>query len=516
MYDTLPLQGGLIGIERETLRVTADGRLARTPHPQTLGSSFTHPNITIDYGEALLELVTQAHNSADAAYQELLELTRFTAQNIGGERLWPASMPCILPEQDEDIALGYFGNSNSAKIKRLYREGLSHRYGRPMQMIAGIHYNYSPPAALFDHLAEQDGSSNTEHYRNQRYMGMLRTLQRLSWLICYLYGASPVAHAGFKPGRGILHTLDTDTIGWQYATTLRMSKLGYQNKTDFTVCYNSLESYTRDLIDAVLTPAPAFEYLGLKNPDGSHKQISTNILQIENEYYTAARPKQIMKRGELPAVALSERGIAYVELRLLDVNPYDPCGISPAQLHILETLLLFALLQPSPAFTHHDFNEMNSNRLRAACCGLTPGLELSDRGRERPAREWALAILHALQPIAEQLGNAHQNHLNDLISQLENGTIPLATQVLADLKTQSYIDWGCALAERHRATLLSPLSLAGQARQETLRDESLARYADIEAQAKTQIPFEEYLARYFDPLKALQRRIHAEEAESCP
>lgn len=507
MYDTLPLQGGLIGIERETLRTTPDGHLAATPHPQALGSSFTHPNITIDYGEALLELVTDAHPSAHAAYAELLDLTRFTAQHIGDERLWPASMPCILPEDDRDIAIGYFGTSNSGKIKRLYREGLSHRYGRPMQMIAGIHYNYSPPPALFDALAEQDGSSNTVHYRNHRYMGMLRTVQRLSWLICYLYGASPAAHESFKPGRGVLHPCGAQTFGWQYAATLRMSQLGYQNKSGFTVSYNDLDAYTRDLTAAVLTPSPAFEYLGLRHADGSRKQISTHILQIENEYYTAARPKQPMRRGELPAVALCERGIAYVELRLLDVNPYDPCGISIAQLHVLETFLLFALLQPSPTFTHRDFNDMNSNRLRAACCGLTPNLTLSDQGKNRPAHEWALAILQAMQPIAEHLSPEHQRHLKDLITNLENGAIPLARRVHQELGTQSHIGWGRQLAEQHRPALLAPVSAENQSRLASLRDQSLEHYAQIEAQAAGQIPFEDYLARYFDPLKALAERL---------
>lgn len=508
MFDTpLPLTGGLIGIEREALRTTADARLAPTPHPRTLGSSFTHPNITIDYAETLIELVGSARPSAQAAYAELLDLHRFTVQNIGGEHLWPMSMPCILPEDENDIAIGYFGTSNSGKIKRLYREGLSHRYGRPMQMISGIHFNYSPPDALFDHLAGQDGSSNTIHYRNHRYMGMLRTVQRLSWLICYLYGASPVAHQSFKPGRGILHPQGNETLGWQHATSLRMSQLGYQNKSGFTVSYNDLDAYTRDLTAAVLTPSPAFEYLGLKNEDGSHKQISIHILQIENEYYTAARPKQLMKRGELPAVALSERGIAYVELRLLDVNPYDPCGISLAQMHVLETFLLFALLHPSPTFTHRDFNEMNSNRLLAACCGLSPDIRLADQGKNRPAQEWALAILRAMQSIADQLGQTHQKHLEETIAAVENAELPLARRVFADLRSQSFLELGQHLAQTHRQTLLAPLSLQSQTRLDALRDESLARYSDIEAGAATQTPFETYLAQYFEPLKALHHRM---------
>ncbi|MDO5091570.1 MAG: glutamate--cysteine ligase [Cardiobacteriaceae bacterium] len=500
-YTTLPLKGGRIGIERETLRVTADGHLARTPHPQSLGNTFTHPRITIDYGEALLEFVTSAHDSAAAAHAELLDLTRYTAQRIGNEHLWPASMPCILPERDEDIALGYFGDSNAGKIKRLYREGLSHRYGRPMQMIAGIHYNYSPPAELFDHLAAADGRLNDITYRNERYMGMLRSLQRHSWLICYLYGASPAVHDTFCPGRGLLHPFGHDTLGWHYATTLRMSQLGYQNKTDFTVSFNDLDTYIRDLIAAVMTPAPAFEYLGRKNPDGSHKQISTHILQIANEYYTAARPKQPVKRGEHPEIALSERGIAYVELRLMDINPYDPAGISLAQMHILETLLLWTLLHPAPVFAHHDWNELNSNRIRAACCGLTPDIELTDHGTPRPAKQWAEDILRAMQPIAQTLGHTHAQHLADLLDALANGQVPLAHHVQRDAKAQGHIAWAQALIQAHQSTLLTPLEAQTVAQLDAQRDQSLAQYAALEAAARHDIPFNEYLAHYFDPLK---------------
>ena len=512
-HSTLPLQGGLVGIERETLRVTPDGQLARTPHPQMLGSTFTHPNITIDYGEALLEFVTNAHTSAAAAHAELLALTRYTAQNIGDEHLWPASMPCILPERDEDIAIGYFGTSNSGKIKRLYREGLAHRYGRPMQMIAGIHYNYSPPSALFDHLAAADGRLNDAHYRNERYMGMLRSLQRHSWLLCYLYGASPAVHESFRPGRGLLHSFGHETLGWHYATTLRMSQLGYQNKTDFTVSFNDLDTYIRDLIAAVMTPAPAFEYLGLKNPDGSYKQISTHILQIANEYYTAARPKQPVKRGEHPETALSERGIAYVELRIMDVNPYDPAGISLAQMHVLETFLLWALLHPAPAFAHDAMNELNSNRVRAACCGLTPDIELSDHGTPRPAKQWAQDLLRAMQPIAEALGATHEKHLADLTDALDRGQVPLAQHVQQDIKAQGHIAWAQALAAAHRPALLAPLDAADKARLDAQRDQSLAQYAALEAASEGQIPFEEYLAHYFDPLKAW-RKQHMENCRS--
>lgn len=353
---TLPLAGGRIGIERETLRTTASADLATTRHPHTLGNVYTHPNITIDYAEALIELVTDTHHTPAAVYQQLLDLHRYTAQNIGTEKLWSVSMPCRLPNDPNDIEIGHFGNSNGGKIKRLYRIGLSHRYGRPMQMIAGVHFNYSPPNEIWKPLAAETNENPTQAYKNRRYMSMLRNLQRHGWLICHLFGASTATDTSFHPAHGVLTPFTHQTLGWHNATSLRMSSLGYQNKVDFTVSFNHLDQYIYDLASAVTTPAPAYEYLGLKDKNGDYQQINTHILQIANEYYTAARPKQPPQKGELPLPALAERGIAYIELRLLDTNPYDPCGISLEQIYFLETYLLWALITPATEFTHRDLH----------------------------------------------------------------------------------------------------------------------------------------------------------------
>lgn len=509
MSINIPLSGGYIGIERETLRTTTQGKLATTQHPQSLGNVYTHPNITIDYGEALLEIVTEAHQSPTAVYQQLLELHQYTAQNLqNGEQLWPASMPCVLPDDPEAIEIGYFGNSNGGKIKRLYRIGLSNRYGRPMQMIAGVHFNYSPPEALWQVLATRDGDKPTQSYKNARYMAMLRNLQRYGWLICHLFGASPTTDKSFSPAHGILDRFSSQTLGWRGATSLRMSTLGYQNKVDFTVSFNKLDEYIFDLTSAVRTPAPAYEYLGLKDQAGNYQQISTHILQIANEYYTAARPKQPLRPNELPTTALKARGVAYIELRLLDNNPYDPCGISLEQIYFLETFMLWALLTPAEPFTHADYNELNHNRLRTACCGLSGQQKLYNRGREQTAQDWANDILQALLPLAQRLDieNHSTNYLQTietLINENNSQGLRLPEKVQQDLQKQEHRDWGLMLQEKHHSTLSKPLSEKAQKYWDHLRDQSLDDFIRIEKEVSHQVSFDHYLAHYFDPLKQI-------------
>ncbi|WP_165008467.1 glutamate--cysteine ligase [Neisseria yangbaofengii] len=503
--ETLPLSGGNIGIERESLRTTADGHLAGTRHPEALGNVYTHPNITIDYGEALLELVTDPHQSPKAVYRQLLELHQFSAQNIGEERMWAASMPCRLPDNPEHIEIGYFGQSNGAKLKRLYRVGLSYRYGRTMQMIAGVHFNYSPPENLWAALAEQEGVEPTDAWRNERYMGMIRNIQRHGWLICHLFGAAPACDQSFQPAQNVLDRLHEQSFTWKNATTLRMSQLGYQNKVDFSVSFNHLNEYVRDLGAAVLTPAPVYEYLGLRGPAGSYRQISTNILQIANEYYSGARPKQVMKKGELPISALSARGIAYIELRLLDNNPYDPAGISLEQIHFLEGFMLWCLLKDSPAFTTADYNEANHNRLRTACLGLSEGFSLFKNGRSISAQDWADEILHEILPIAERLDQSSANigyreAVQNQIRANSGETLRLPQRVQAEMAGQEFLPWAMALTAQHLETLKQPLPEDVQAELEAQSQQSLQEFAEIEAKAADEIPFDDYLANYFNPL----------------
>ncbi|WP_416192147.1 glutamate--cysteine ligase [Neisseria sp. CCUG12390] len=503
--DNLPLSGGNIGIERESLRTTADGRLAATRHPEALGNVYTHPNITIDYGEALLELVTDPHTSPQGAYGQLLQLHQFSAQNIGGEIMWAASMPCRLPDNPEHIEIGYFGQSNGAKLKRLYRVGLSYRYGRAMQMIAGVHFNYSPPENLWAALAEQEGVEPTDAWRNERYMGMIRNIQRHGWLICHLFGTAHACDQSFQPAQNVLDRQHEQSFNWKNATTLRMSQLGYQNKVDFSVSFNHLNEYVRDLGAAVLTPAPVYEYLGLRGPAGHYRQISTNILQIANEYYSGARPKQPVKTGELPISALSARGIAYVELRLLDNNPYDPAGVSLEQIHFLESFMLWCLLKESPAFTTADYNEANHNRLRTACMGLSEGFSLFKNGRSIKAQDWADQILHEILPIAENLdrsvnGGSYREAVENQIRANRGETLRLPQRVQSELTNQEFLPWAMALSAAHAEILKQPLPSEIQAKLEAQSAQSLQDFAEIEAKAAAEIPFDDYLADYFNPL----------------
>ena len=402
------LKGRLLGLEKETLRMAPDGYIAQTPHPPTLGSALTHPYITTDYSEALLEFITPPLAGPDAALRFLREIHQFVYRRVGDELPWAASMPCILAGESS-IPIAEYGRSNLGRMKHVYRRGLAWRYGRIMQVIAGIHFNFSLPDEFWTAFQEQEGDRRSlQDFRSESYFGLIRNLQRHGWLILVLFGASPAVCKSFLDGKATtLAEFDDHTCYGPYATSLRMSNVGYTNRTEkksgVNVCYNSLAEYIASLSQAVNTPWPPYEQIGVV-VDGDYRQLNANILQIENEYYASMRPKQPPQGNEKPTLALKQRGVRYVELRSVDINPLEPLGVTAAQLRFLEAFLLFCLLAESPPLDAEERQMIDDNQMAAALTGRDPALILrNQRDAPLPLRRWAEEIASALQPICELL-----------------------------------------------------------------------------------------------------------------
>ncbi len=392
------LQGIRRGIEKESLRAEPGGGLALTPHPAALGSPLTHGHITTDYSESQLELITGVHDAVDGCLDELTRIHQFVYRTLaaagghtGDERLWVGSMPCCLPP-DETIPIGRYGSSHIGRAKSVYRMGLGHRYGRRMQTISGIHYNWSMP-----------GLSNEEHF------ALIRNFRRHSFLLLWLFGASPAVCASFVAGRDHgLQPLAEGTLHLPHATSLRMGRLGYQSEAQATlaVSYNSLESYAASLHEALTRPYPAYEAIGIRNLGGEYNQLATSLLQIENEFYGTIRPKRVIQSGERPLHALRQRGVEYIEVRCMDLDPFVPAGIAGPTIRFLDVFLLHCLLQDSPPDSPAEIAELGHNQHRTAAFGREPGLELERGGRAVKLVDWAGELLAQCAPIAAALDAA--------------------------------------------------------------------------------------------------------------
>ncbi len=491
--DRARLQGMRRGLEKESLRTRVGGRLATTPHPAALGSPLTHPHITTDFSEAQLELVTGVHADAASCIDELTQLHRFVHGAIAAdERLWAGSMPCELPADDAAIPIARYGDSNIGRAKSVYRMGLGHRYGRRMQTISGIHYNWSLP-----------GLTNAD------YFGLIRNFRRHSFLLLLLGGASPAVGAGFVAGREHgLQPLGHDTLHLPHATSLRMGRLGYQSdaQSALAVSCNDLDSYAASLHDALTRPYPPYEAIGLRDADGGWRQLSTTLLQIENEFYGTIRPKRVIRPGERPLHALRERGVEYVEVRCLDLDPQLPVGIDAATLRLLDVFLLHCLLADSPPDTPAELAVLARNQQAAAQRGRDAAT-LLERGADTvPIGSWSAELLDDCVPIALALdeargGSDHAAALDAAARSLaEPASLPSARVLAAmrDAHGGSHVAFVDACSQRAREALLrDPLPADAQARYERMARESLDEQRSIEAAES--LSFDDFRRDYLSP-----------------
>ena len=500
------LCGGLKGIEKESLRVSPQGKIAQTPHPIALGSALTNPYITTDYSEALLEFITPPFNHTAKALSFMEAIHSFTYQHLGDELLWGTSMPCIV-DGDMSIPIANYGHSNIGQMKHIYRIGLWHRYGRSMQAIAGIHFNYSLPEKFWPiyQSLEQDTQSEQD-FISQSYMDMTRNLHRYGWLILYLFGASPAICKSFVKGQEhSFEEFDSGTLYKPYCTSLRMSDIGYKNdsQSDINISYNNLNDYVSRLLAATQIPFPEYEALGIKDGNGDYKQLNANILQIENEYYSNVRPKQITKAGERPSAALKKRGVRYVELRSVDLNPFDPVGMSEQQLHFLEAFMIFCLLADSPSLSFDDKACVDRNLTLVASEGRKPNLQLSRQNQSVSLKSWGLEICNEMTDLCHVLDaddptKPYTASLAHQVNKLKNVELTPSARVLKSMREQQlpFFKFAMHQANKHHAyfnkqSLTSEqLSLFELASRQSKKEQQQIETGDT-------LTFEQFLHQYF-------------------
>ena len=507
-FGSQHLTGMLRGIEKEGLRVRPDGFLAQTPHPAKLGSKLTHPFITTDYSESLLELITEPKASPKETLNMLRQLHVLVYQGMPeGELMWPLSMPCMLSSKDEDIPLADYGSSNTGKLKTLYRSGLGIRYGRRMQTIAGLHYNLSFGDTLFETWQAQTPTAQEQtltEFKNEKYLGLIRNFKRLTSIVLYLLGASPSVCPCFVAGREHdLERLNDSTYYKPTATSLRMGKLGYTNSVQeqLDIRYNYLPEYVAGLRRAIQTPHESFAKLGLEDEDGNPIQINNHILQIENEYYSPIRPKQIAMSGETPTEALERRGIAYVEFRAIDLDPYSDVGIRLSSACFLEVMALYCLFSDSPDLLPEEEEALAINLERVVNEGRREGLHIINNGQEQSLEGWMLMHLERMQPLAALLdahygGNDYRAAVALMQGKAGHSESTISAQVNSDSKRLGSL-WqlGFTLAQQHRESLLQQtLSPNTQAKYEVLAEKSILQQAEIE-KSETE-DFMDFLQQY--------------------
>lgn len=498
------LKGIRRGVEREALRIDADGQLAQTPHPSALGSALTHKWITTDFAEALLEFITPVDDDVDHMLALLRDIHRHSARALGEERLWPLSMPCFI-DGNQPIELAQYGSSNTGRMKTLYREGLKNRYSALMQVIAGVHYNFSLPLSFWQARYGISDEASGKAAISDGYLRLIRNYYRFGWIIPYLFGASPAICSSFLNGRKTdlpFVEAESGMIYLPWATSLRLSDLGYTNKSQshLGITFNRLEEYVAGLKQAIKTPSEEYARLGLKK-DGHYLQLNTNVLQIENELYAPIRPKRVTHGDESPSDALTRGGIEYIEVRSLDINPFSPIGVDEQQARFLDLFLIWCTLADAPEMSAEQLACTRTNWNRVILEGRKPGLMLGiDCGAtEAPLATLGKSLFSDLRRVAETLDSnddsqQYQQVCDKLVASFDNPELTLSARILAQMKQHGIGGLGLKLANQYRQALADePLEILSEQVLEQEKTRSVQRQQQTEA-ADT-LSFEAFLAR---------------------
>lgn len=500
----LHLGGILHGIEKEGLRVDSSGSISLHPHPRQLGSSLTNSYITTDFSESLLELITPVLNDPAAAIHFLMTIHQYIYLHLDNEYIWASSMPCRIDDASS-IPIAQFGTSNIGQMKYIYRVGLEHRYGKMMQSIAGIHYNFSLPGEFwkaYQVLGENQDSLSS--FRSSSYFTMIRNFRRHSWLLLFLFGASPALSRSFMgDDTKNLETLRDDTLFLPYATSLRMSDLGYSNaaQSSINICFNQLKTYVKTLTDATHTSHPDYEKIGTV-VDGTFRQLSTTILQIGNEYYSDIRPKRVPRSDESALQALKRSGVEYIEVRNTDVNPLLPAGIDLEQAIFLDTFLIGCLLMGDEFINQEECNIIADNQKKVTTRGREPQLRLSGLKGDIGLKEEGLHLIRQFDLVAKLLDELHHTDIYSQsvkaqLEKIEDPSLTPSAQVLQSLKASglNYSEWVLEISKSHKETIANypeDTTILEQLSKES--KESLARQLTIEE--TDAVDFTTFLGKY--------------------
>ena len=440
-----------------------DGVISAKEHPKSLGHPLTNQYITTDFAEALLELVSPTFSRTDELITWLQFLHGFVATNIGknDERLWPASMPPILPDPD-NFKIAEYGTTHQGQIRNIYRQGLSLRYGRRMQAIAGIHLNLSFTEEflqLHREISESDDNANTI------YLNILRNYIRNSWLINFLLGSSPVMDASFFKNETVPDFLGKHKERSYYhpsSTCLRMGDIGYNNRKHrvLNICFNSIEEYIKTIKGLTKRPEEEYARLGIKNAAGEYRQLNTNLLQIENEYYASIRPKAARSREQKTIDSLAENHTQYLEIRNLDIDPFLPYGVDASRINFMQMFFVYLSLLPSPPIGAEECQYVRQLERQIIMNNLSQDkdfelmggyiLNINDQAEKMLGEMQAVAEILDVAAGKDDYSRAWQHHWNLLN---DENSLPAIKQMDFFRRTDmEFVEGMKKIAEQHHST----------------------------------------------------------------
>lgn len=411
---------GIFGLEKESQRINEKGIISKTEHPHQFGNRDFHPYIQTDFAETQLELITPPVNSIKQTMQWLAAIHDVTLGTIPEEEyLLPLSVPVLMPEEEE-IKIAKLDNPEDRK----YREYLANTYGKRKQMVSGIHYNFEFNHDFLNYIfQEQNEIENYKDFQDKIYLKVAHNFLRYQWILTYLMGASiEVEKEYFK------NNVMPSDIPDGYIRSLRSSKYGYVNNDDVAVSFETLEDYVETI----------------------QAMVDQGKLSEEKEFYSTVR-----FRGGKNAKDILEKGIAYLEFRLFDLNPFAPYGILEEDMNFIHYFLMYMLWMDENASEVNREKGKEMNFITAFESPLKPST----------FKEEGIKILEEMKRMLVELGSDLKEItiVDKKVTAFEDPSQTLSGKIVEFIQENgSLLEWGTSKAkENKKMALKEPYSLTG-------------------------------------------------------
>jgi len=414
------LINGKFGIEKENVRVDKEGKMAHTPHPGILGDKFRHPYITTDFSESQVEMITPPLHSIAEVHGFLETLNDVISENLHEELLWPQSLPPLLPDEDQ-IPIARFGEEGAHKEK--YREELANRYGKERQMLSGIHFNFSLSGRLERKLRKATKwEGDLESFREAAYLKMVRNFMRYRWFLVCLFGESPEADPSLKLKS--LKTGEKMKMGCRKAVSIRTSSAGYRNAEEYFVDFNSLEEYKESM----------------------KSLLDSGKLIVDEELYLPIRLKFIPESDVL----------SHVEVRILDLDPFEKSGVSKNRLYFMHLFMLYCLFKSEEnRYNPEEQKIAAKNHDWVACSGMKEDLLLKNFEGEATKIDVMLSSL--LSDIKEFIhtsgigdNEAYMAAFHEVGEMVQNPELRASFKVKQKIEEEGFINFHLNLAKKYK------------------------------------------------------------------
>lgn len=416
---------GNFGVERETLRIDREGKLALTKHPKVFECKISHPYITTDFSESQIELITPTVNTVEETYSFLNLLYDITALEIKDELLWPQSMPCSIPE-DDFIPVADYGDCGNGKGASDYRKKLLKKYGGKKQLISGIHYNFSFNEELIKDLYKILGKEEDyREFRDNIYLKVVRNYLRYRWLLIYLLGGTTIMHESFGDKCVVnLDKVSKDGFSNDGAVSYRNSECGYKNHIDLYPDYGSVKDYVTSI----------------------NRFIDDKLIDSHKELYTQIRLKAIDNTKFLES--LLNDGINYLEIRSIDINPFSKAGISLEDLNFINIFTIYLLIKEESSYETWQQEAQNNQNIISMYGQMD--VVLNKNGKTISKKDWALEILSEIRVMNNELCLGKEEVVDNMIEKVLNPKLTYAYKLSEMVKKEGFLEGHIKLAKEYR------------------------------------------------------------------